>query len=253
MRYDSFVSKSLKISRNKALELIENKEVSLNSSFFKPSFNIKNYLLSIDKKSDLSEADLLNSELLKLELIKKIYVSRAAFKLKYFLNEIQLDLKDKICLDIGSSKGGFVEVLLENGVKKVVALDVGSMQLDKSLRENLRVVCVENTDLRSFKSDLKFDFISCDVSFISLLKLLEYIKKKKKKDIILLFKPQFELGIDAKRNKKGLCLDEKEIYRARENFEKECKALCWNFKFSKASELRGKNGNIEYFYYYQKG
>ena len=143
--------------------------------------------------------------------------------------------------------------MLENGVKKVVALDVGSMQLDKSLRENLRVVCVENTDLRSFKSDLKFDFISCDVSFISLLKLLEYINNFAKKDIILLFKPQFELGIEAKRSKNGLCLDEEKISFARQNFQKQCEALCWSLRLSKASTLRGKNGNIEYFYYYQKG
>ena len=252
MRYDNFVSKKLKISRNKALELIENKDISLNSSFFKAAFNVKNYLLSIDKITK-SDEELLKSELLKLELRKKLYVSRAAFKLESFLADIKLDLRDKICLDIGASKGGFVQILLENKVKKVLALDVGTMQLDESLRKDCRVECVENTDLRDFKSTVKFDLITCDVSFISLIKLLKYIDNFAKKDIILLFKPQFELGIEAKRSKKGLCLDEEKISFARQNFQKQCEALCWNLRLSKASTLRGKNGNIEYFYYYQKG
>ena len=252
MRYDSFVSKRLKISRNKALELIEKEQISLNSLHFKPSFNVANYLLSLDKNLKNTD-DILENKLLSLELREKIYVSRAAFKLKGFLEELNLDIKDKICLDIGASKGGFVELLLEKGARKITALDVGSMQLDESLRKNSKVICLEKTDLRDFKSTVKFDLITCDVSFISLIKLLKYIDNFAKKDIILLFKPQFELGIEAKRSKKGLCLDEEKISFARQNFQKQCEALCWSLRLSKASTLRGKNGNIEYFYYYQKG
>lgn len=97
MRYDSFVSKRLKISRNKALELIEKEQLSLNSLHFKPSFNVANYLLSLDKNLKNAD-DILENKLLSLELREKIYVSRAAFKLKGFLEELNLDIKDKFAL-----------------------------------------------------------------------------------------------------------------------------------------------------------
>lgn len=235
MRYDIFVAKRLKISRNKALELIENKKITLNGNFLKPSF-------------ELNETD---GEL-NLELLSEIYVSRAALKLKGFLAQLSLGLEGLNCLDIGSSTGGFVQVLLENGVKSIVALDVGNNQLHQSLRHDARVKSLEGVDLREFKSEEKFDLITCDVSFISLLNLLSYIDSLAKRDIVLLFKPQFEVGKEAKRDKKGVLKDEKSVKRARINFEKACFSYAWLLEKCEISSLKGKEGNDEFFYYFRK-
>ncbi|TKX31818.1 23S rRNA (cytidine-2'-O)-methyltransferase TlyA [Campylobacter estrildidarum] len=248
MRYDLFVAKRLNISRNKALELIENEEILLNSKIFKSSFNIKNLF----KNNTLSEEEILSSKELNLEPLSKTYVSRAALKLKNFLQDKDIDIRDKICLDIGSSTGGFVQILLENQALKVVALDVGDNQLHSSLRDNAKIKIVENTDLRAFESKEKFDIITCDVSFISLHHLMFYIDSLALKDIILLFKPQFEVGKNVKRNKKGVVQDEKEIQKVRKEFEKACMRLGWVLKNCEESKIKGKEGNVEYFYHYCK-
>ncbi|NDJ27864.1 TlyA family RNA methyltransferase [Campylobacter sp. MIT 19-121] len=258
MRYDSFVSKKLEISRNKALELIENKQIMLNQSFFKPAFDIKAYYLSLKNehtKQELSQKELLENKALNLKLLSQLYVSRAAFKLEAFLKEVKLDIRGKSCLDIGSSTGGFVQVLLENEAKSVLALDVGAGQLHESLRLNSRVKSLENTDLRDFARTYegqKFELITCDVSFISLLHLLAFIDKLANAYIILLFKPQFEVGKEAKRDKKGVLKDEKAINLARKSFEKACMQLGWLLQTSIKSSLKGKEGNVEYFYLYSK-
>lgn len=252
MRFDFFVSKRLNISRNKALELIENKEVLLNGKSFKASFDIKNFLENLLKKQDLSPEEIYLSKELNLELLNEIYVSRAALKLKKFLEENNIEVNHKNCLDIGSSTGGFVQILLQHNALKITALDVGNQQLHASLRNNEKIILYENTDLRVFKSEEKFELITCDVSFISLINLLYYINKLALKEIILLFKPQFEVGKNIKRDNKGVLKDDKAILKARMNFEKECTKLGWILKSMQKSRIKGKEGNIEYFYYYVK-
>jgi len=252
MRYDFFVAQKLNISKNKAKELIEKGHISLNAKFFKASFDVKKYAQNLNKNQILNDEDLLSAKLLNLELLEKIYVSRAAFKLKAFLEEYSLEIRDKTCLDVGSSTGGFVQVLLEFGAKSIWALDVGKDQLHLNLRQDLRVKSFENTDLRSFKCERKFDLITCDVSFISLLNLIFYIDNLASKDIVLLFKPQFEVGKDAKRNSKGVLLTHTELLKARQNFEKECFVFGWVLKKCAQSKLKGKEGNIEYFYHFSK-
>ncbi len=247
MRFDSFVSQKLGISRNKALELIENKKVLLNSKALKPSFNVKNLALN-----PLNNEDLLNLKELSLTVNDKIYASRAALKLRGFLEDFELDIKGKICLDIGASKGGFTQILLENEASKVIALDVGSNQLDLSLKNDKRVQSIENTDIKDFKSDEKFELITCDLSFISLKKVLCYIDKLAYNLILVLFKPQFEVGICAKRDKNGVVKDEKAIKVAKSEFEKECASLGWLLLDTRESKLKGKEGNVEYFYLYSK-
>nr|WP_314702620.1 SAM-dependent methyltransferase [Campylobacter rectus] len=115
------------------------------------------------KKARKSEQNL-NSSVAKIELVGEIYVGRGALKLKSFLAACPLEIKGKNALDVGSSTGGFVQILLQNGVKSVTALDVGSSQLDKSLRADSRVIVAENTDVREFAAgfqnsggDGKFD------------------------------------------------------------------------------------------------
>ncbi|HDZ5026810.1 TPA: TlyA family RNA methyltransferase [Campylobacter jejuni] len=252
MRFDFFVSKRLNISRNKALELIENQEVLLNGKSFKASFDVKNLLENLLKKQDLNSEEIYLSKELNLELLSEIYISRAALKLKNFLEENNIEVNNKNCLDIGSSTGGFVQILLENKALKITALDVGSNQLHSSLRTNEKIILYENTDLRVFKSEEKFEFITCDVSFISLVNLLYYINNLALREIILLFKPQFEVGKNVKRDKKGVLKDDKVILKAKMDFEKECAKLGWILKNTQKSCIKGKEGNVEYFYYYIK-
>lgn len=233
MRADLAVSKALNISRNQAAGLIENGVVLADSKIIKKASQ------EIDKDQII-------------EVKSQIYVSRAALKLAGFLDEIKLNLKDKIALDIGSSTGGFVQILLENGIKQVTALDVGNMQLSPNLRDDSRVIVQENTDIREFESGDKFDIITADVSFISLLHIISHIDRLALSDIILLFKPQFEVGKDAKRTKNGVVKDEKAINKAMIKFESECLALGWKLIYKSNSQIKGKEGNIELFYHFKK-
>lgn len=244
MRFDKFISLKLGISRNQALELIENKSILLNDKCYKAAFNVK--ILA----PNLSDEELLQS--LKPTLLDEIYVSRAALKLKDFLSEFSLNIKGKKCLDIGSSAGGFVQVLLENKASSVLALDIGSNQLHHSLKTHSKVQSMENTDIKTFKSDEKFDLITCDISFISLKKVLFYIDNLAKSLILLLFKPQFEVGIVAKRDKNGVVRDEKAINKAKADFEEECTKLGWLLKGFLPCKVKGKEGNGEFFYLYSK-
>ena len=115
-----------------------------------------------------------------------------------------------------------------------------------------RIESYENQDIRDFKYPQKFDVIVSDVSFISLLKIIKKIDSFAKKDIILLFKPQFEVGKEVKRDKRGVIKDEEAIKKARENFETECENLGWKLIRSEESSIKGKEGNTEYIYHFVK-
>ncbi len=180
------------------------------------------------------------------------YVSRSAHKLKGFLDELSIVVKDSVCLDIGSSTGGFTQVLLEYDAKEVSAVDVGSNQLHKLLKDDARVYSHENTDIREFKSDKVFDLVVSDVAFISLLNILDSVDMLASDKIILLFKPQFEVGRDARRDKHGVVLDAKAIDKAMNKFENECEKKRWQLIEKSPSTLTGKEGNLEYCYCYEK-
>ena len=128
------------------------------------------------------------------------YVSRGGYKLEKAVNVFNIDLKDFVCVDIGASTGGFTDVMLQNGAKKVYAVDCGTNQLDYRLRTDDRVVAMENTNARYLtKEDIgndDIDFITVDVSFISLDKIINVIYELLKDDgkAVLLIKPQFEAG-----------------------------------------------------------
>lgn len=221
-------------SRNKASEMIKNKEVFVNHKCItKTSFEVdESYEITLESGSH--------------------YVSRAGKKLAGFFLENSFSLRNKVCLDIGSSTGGFVQVLLEAGAKKVVGVDVGSEQLHPLLREDAKVVLFEQTDIRDFKSDIVFDVVTCDVSFIGIENILPSIDKFANESIIILFKPQFEVGKDAKRSKKGVVKDAKAIQKVMYDFEAQTFALGWHLLKKQDSILKGKEGNIETFYYFTK-
>lgn len=195
-------------------------------------------------------------ENVKIEIINKkenLYVSRAGIKLKKAIDEFKINLHNKICFDIGASTGGFTDCMLREGASKVFAIDVGYGQLDYKLRVDERVVVVERTNVRYIDENFfneKGNFSCIDVSFISLEKILDNVRKFLKPDgnIVMLVKPQFEAG-KGKVNKKGIVKD-KEVH-----FEVICKIL----NFSKEngfgilgltySPIRGVNGNIEFLVY----
>ena len=159
-----------------------------------------------------------------------------------------LNLAGADVLDVGSSTGGFVQILLQRGAKSVTALDVGSSQLSEILRRDPRVIVRENTDIREFASKKKFDLITCDVSFISLNLILKSLASLAKSALIVLFKPQFEVGTEAKRNKKGVLKDEKAAHGARAKFERLCAELGLAVLHASACKITGKEGNREFFY-----
>lgn len=159
-----------------------------------------------------------------------------------------LNLAGADVLDVGSSTGGFVQILLQRGAKSVTALDVGSSQLSEILRRSPRVIVRENTDIREFASEKKFDLITCDVSFISLNLILKSLASLAKNALIVLFKPQFEVGAEIKRNKKGVLKDEKAVCAARAKFERLCAELGLAALHSSACKITGKEGNREFFY-----
>ncbi|MBS9778948.1 MAG: TlyA family RNA methyltransferase [Campylobacteraceae bacterium] len=233
MRLDLHVSSLKNISRNKASELIKKGEVFVNKKcILKPSFLIE----------EKDKIDIKNAE---------VYVSRAGEKLAGFLREYNLDIQNKTCLDIGSSTGGFVQVLLQNGAQKVVAVDVGSEQLHVDLKSSPKVELHEQTDIREFDTKEDFDIITCDVSFIAFKDIVKSIDKFAKKDIIILFKPQFEVGRGVKRNKKGVVCDKKAVANAVNEFLTLARKY-WELEYFADSTLRGKEGNLESFYAFKK-
>lgn len=130
-------------------------------------------------------------------LESKQYVSRGAYKLLEAIDKFKLNLVDLICLDIGSSTGGFVQVELEKGAKKVYAIDVGTNQLDYSLRTNKNVILYEKTNLKGLNQTFfseNIDFVSCDVSFISVKNVFDVCRNflESKIKLMALIKPQFE-------------------------------------------------------------
>ncbi len=130
---------------------------------------------------------------------KPRYVSQGGIKLEHALRFFQLDVTDKVCLDIGASTGGFTDCLLQHGAKRVYAVDVGKGQLDWKLRTDPRVVALEEINARYLKlaqTGELVDLVTVDVSFISLKLVLPPLKEiaKPKGDLICLVKPQFEAG-----------------------------------------------------------
>jgi len=225
---------------------------SLSQSRTKAQSIIKDGLVSVNGEVVLKSSYKLDPNDKVLVAQHKEYVSRSAFKLSAFLKELKIDIKDKIALDIGSSTGGFTQVLLENGVAEVSAVDVGRDQLHKSLKNDVRVHSYENCDIREFKNKKPFELVVSDVSFISLLNILDDVDRLANDKIILLFKPQFEVGREAKRDKYGVVLDEKAIALAMIRFEDACKEKGWKMILKSASKLAGKEGNLEQCYYFEK-
>lgn len=185
------------------------------------------------------------------------YVSRGGLKLEKAVDVFRVELTDCICMDIGASTGGFTDCMLQNGAKKVYAIDVGHGQLAWSLRNDERVVCMEKTNFRYVTpSDIADvpDFASVDVSFISLTKILEpaiNILRDHAK-MVCLIKPQFEAGRE-EVGKKGVVRD-KAVHRdVIVKVIEYAKSIGFSILGLDFSPVKGPEGNIEYLLYIEKG
>lgn len=184
------------------------------------------------------------------------YVSRGGYKLEKAINEFNIALENKICMDVGASTGGFTDCMLKNGALKVFSIDVGYGQFDWKLRNDERVVCMEKTNIRYVKhKDIGdyIDFASIDVSFISLTKVLATVKEllNDKGSLVCLIKPQFEAGREC-IGKKGVVKDKKVHKSVIINVLEYAKSIDLALSALSYSPIKGPEGNIEYLAYLHK-
>ena len=184
------------------------------------------------------------------------YVSRGGLKLEKAMTHFDIELNDKVCMDIGASTGGFTDCMLQNGAAKVYSVDVGYGQLDWKLRQDDRVVCMEKTNFRYMTpEDIPdvLDFASVDVSFISLDKILTpaYALLKDQGEMVALIKPQFEAGRE-KVGKKGVVRDPKVHEEVISRIVRHADEVSFEVLDLSYSPIRGPEGNIEYLIHLRK-
>lgn len=244
MRLDLFLVQHKKIeSRTKAQDLIAQGLVLLKNKILnKPSFEVTEEMFS-----EITIADNNLGQ----------YVSRAGFKLVGALDFIHQDVTGLEILDVGQSTGGFTDALLQRHAKHVTGLDVGSVQLHEKIKSDSRVTYFENLNVKDIAghalANQQFDGIVCDVSFISLTKVVSYLQPllKTKGFFLFLVKPQFECGPQA-LDKNGIVSDAKVYKTIQTNITSLCEDLfqceCKYFE----SSITGKDGNKEFFIYGRK-
>lgn len=184
------------------------------------------------------------------------YVSRGGLKLEKAMNNFDVTLEGKVCMDVGASTGGFTDCMLQNGAVKVYSIDVGYGQLDWKLRNDPRVVCMEKTNIRYVvPEDLEgpADFSSIDVSFISLTKVLLPVRNllTEEGEIVCLIKPQFEAGRE-KVGKKGVVRDPAVHREVIEKVRDYAMSIFMEPCHLSFSPIKGPEGNIEYLLHLKK-
>ncbi|MEJ2469307.1 MAG: TlyA family RNA methyltransferase [Campylobacterales bacterium] len=235
MRLDHYlVDAGLAATRSKAQQMIKSGTVTVDGSVVKKTaFSVTGQAVEVTEEMP--------------------YVSRAALKLKGFLNALPFSCKGMTALDIGASTGGFTQVLLEAGAERVDAVDVGTDQLHPTLKNDPRVRSFEQTDIRRFDSEEIYDVITSDVSFISLHHILDDVDRLASRWIVLLFKPQFEVGREAERDRRGVVTDTAAIAKAMASFEAACEKRGWKLRAKEEAAIAGKEGNSETCYCFEKG
>lgn len=183
------------------------------------------------------------------EIIKK-FVSRGGEKLEAAIKSLAIDVKEKVCADVGASTGGFTDCLLQNGAKKVYAIDVGYGILDWKLRNNPKVVLMERQNVRFLQNLLEpVDLVTIDVSFISLKLVLPVVKNwlmPKTGRLVALIKPQFEASYKEASRGKGVIKDSHIIEQILSDLQKFAKTLGFKIKGLIPSPILGKKGNQEF-------
>ena len=228
--------RNLTESRQRAQELIRSDKVTVNSVVSK-------------KPSQLvDEVDVI--EIVGEQLR---YVGRGGLKLEHALQTFKIDVRDKICLDVGASTGGFTDCLLQNGAAKVCAVDVGHGQLHPSLMNRQEVISLEGMNVRDLDTEkigYTPDFVCCDVSFISLTVVIEKLPNllAESCECVLLIKPQFEAG---RQNigKNGIVKDKKVHMQVISKILDCCRENSITPLGVSKSSITGGDGNVEYLLY----
>jgi 23S rRNA (cytidine1920-2'-O)/16S rRNA (cytidine1409-2'-O)-methyltransferase len=226
IRLDVFISRRFGMSRERAKNYIGNgKAIVNNKTVIKPA-----YLISLADKVFLDEGE--------------DFVGRGGYKLQKALIEFNIDVRGEVCLDVGAAVGGFTDCLLKRGAKLVYACDVGTSQLDERLRRDERVVNFENADIRDLELNEKVGFASVDVSFVSLTKIIFFVRRFLRPNgiIVALIKPQYEIGVEFKGSLKNKKLHKRVLTNVLTELES-FKLYCADLTFS---PIKGKSGNIEY-------
>lgn len=187
------------------------------------------------------------------------YVSRAGAKLEHALRDTGIDASGRVALDLGMSTGGFADCLLQAGAQRVVGIEVGHDQLHPRLKRDPRVTCLERTNLRDMTwprlmqqvpdaPPKGFDLAVADLSFISLGKVLPAIAAMlaPQASVLLLVKPQFELGPEA-LDRRGIVADAAKARSAADRVAQQCAALGWSVQGIHDSAVPGSDGNREFF------
>lgn len=243
---------------------MENKErldnFLVKNEFFKSrqkaKFAIDNGNIYINNIVEKKSSKLVTSED-KIEIKGEVlpFVSKGGLKLDKAINNFKIVISNKICADIGASTGGFTDCMLQNKAKKVYAIDVGTDQLDKKIKNNSKVINMEQTNIKQIDVSTieQMDFIGTDVSFISIIhvlpKIYELLKIKGKS--VVLIKPQFEAG-PKNINKNGVVKDIKIHKKIILNIILLANKLGFNIIDLDYSPIKGPAGNIEYLLYIEK-
>jgi 23S rRNA (cytidine1920-2'-O)/16S rRNA (cytidine1409-2'-O)-methyltransferase len=200
---------------------------------------------------DKAGARVADDDELRIEELEHPWVGRGGMKLAHALRQFGISVEGKICADIGASTGGFTDVMLKSGAKKVYAIDVGYGQLDVSLRNDPRVVVREKVNAR-FLTAADFDdvveFVSIDVSFIPLKLILPAVATFLRGELVALIKPQFEVG-KADVGKGGIVRDEAKRTAAVDAVVTSARENGFEVKGVIESPIKGAEGNVEYLMY----
>ena len=237
MRLDVYlVENKYCMSRNKASEIIAEGKIRINNiTIYKASYNVK------------------PDDIVTIEQNLQQYVARSAKKLMTAIESFDLDFKGKTVIDLGASTGGFCQIMLEKGVKKIYAIDIGTNQLHDSIKNDIRVVNLEKTDARNIEKGMfceQIDIVTCDLSFISLTHILPAVYRTLRPlgQFICLVKPQFEVG-PANVGKNGVVKDPRLHCRAICSISDAAYSVGFDVKDVCFSKLAGENGNKEYLLY----
>ena len=242
MRLDKYLTeKYIAETRSKASQLIQSSCVFVNGN----AVTKNGYEVKENDTVEVKENQVLE------------YVSRGGHKLERALDCFSLSFEGKIICDIGSSTGGFTDCSLKRGARRVYAVDVGTSQLHPLLREDERVVVLENTNFRYIdKSVLRdpIDFYVCDVSFISIREIIDTLLSFQENfSLVMLFKPQFEVG-KGKLNKRGVVKSDEDLLTSLKDFDCYLKAKKIGILGVTYSPILGnKEGNMEFLFYLEKG
>ncbi len=232
-------------------------EMGLAESREKAKALIMSGIIYVDnQKSDKPGTTYNDTVKIELRGNKLKYVSRGGLKLEKAIKSFNLDLKDKITIDIGASTGGFTDCMLQNGAKRVYSVDVGYGQLDWKLRNDERVVNLERTNVRYVTKEQipdEIDFFSVDVCFISLVLVLPAVRPllRENGEAVCLIKPQFEAG-RGNVGKNGVVRDKNVHIEVIKKIYDFCLNSGFDVLDMDYSPIKGPEGNIEYLIYIRK-